>query len=63
MRVRARLAIAQTPSFAQSANPQRKSSPVPNYVGKFSSEEDAVEWIEAHPRLTEPVAASTKVER
>jgi hypothetical protein len=26
-----------------------------NYVGKFFSEKDAIEWIEAHPRLTEPV--------
>jgi hypothetical protein len=25
-----------------------------NYVGKFSSENDAIKWIEAHPRLTEP---------
>jgi hypothetical protein len=26
-----------------------------HFVGKFSSEKDAIEWIEAHPRLTKPV--------
>jgi hypothetical protein len=26
----------------------------PTLVGKFTSEKDAVEWINAHPRLTKP---------
>jgi len=31
-----------------------------NYVGKFSSEKDAIEWIEAHARLTEPVTTDER---
>jgi hypothetical protein len=27
-----------------------------HYVEKFTSEKDAVSWINAHPRLTKPVA-------
>lgn len=30
-----------------------------NFVGKFSSEKDAVAWIDAHPSLTKPVAEKT----
>ena len=26
-----------------------------NYFGKFTSEKDAIAWIEAHPNLTKPV--------
>jgi hypothetical protein len=25
-----------------------------SYVGKFTSERDAIDWINAHPNLTEP---------
>jgi hypothetical protein len=25
-----------------------------NYFGKFTSERDAIDWINAHPRLTKP---------
>ena len=25
-----------------------------NYFGKFTSERDAIDWINAHPNLTEP---------
>ena len=28
-------------------------------VGKFTSEKDAIEWIEAHARLTKPIAEKT----
>jgi hypothetical protein len=31
-----------------------------NYFGKFTSEEDAVEWIAAHPKLTKPVSAADR---
>jgi hypothetical protein len=27
-----------------------------HYFGKFTSERDAIDWINAHPRLTGPVA-------
>jgi hypothetical protein len=30
-----------------------------HFVGKFTSEKDAVAWIEAHPNLTKPVAEFT----
>jgi hypothetical protein len=30
-----------------------------NFVGKFSSESDALEWIAEHPWLTEPSQAAT----
>jgi hypothetical protein len=30
-----------------------------HFVGKFTSEKDAVAWIEAHPRLTKPVPEKT----
>jgi hypothetical protein len=26
-----------------------------HYFGKFTSEQDAIDWINAHPRLTKPV--------
>ena len=26
-----------------------------NYVGKFTSEKDAIAWIDAHPMLTKPI--------
>ena len=26
-----------------------------SYVGKFTSEKDAIDWINAHPNLTKPV--------
>jgi hypothetical protein len=33
-----------------------------HYFGKFASKKDAVEWINAHARLTEPVADNRTVD-
>jgi cytochrome c-type biogenesis protein CcmE len=41
------------------ADPLSRASPQIRYFGKFTSEKDAVGWINAHPRLTKPVAENT----